>query len=139
VSGNRYLLDTSALLALIEDEDGAQRVEEILQEHSFVVIWVSLLEVYYITLQERGAAEAHRRYASIKALPGEIVWTIDEPTVLRAGDLKAAHRLSFADSLIAAYALQQGVIVVHKDPEFDALSSDLLMESLPYKKSPSTD
>ena len=41
--------------------------------------------------------------------------------------------MSFADSFIAATALHLDAILVHKDPEFDALKSILQMESLPYK------
>lgn len=65
----RYLLDTSALLTLIEDEDGAIRVEELLRLPSTIITWVSLLEVTYITRQERDAAESDQRYALLKALP----------------------------------------------------------------------
>jgi predicted nucleic acid-binding protein len=47
--------------------------------------------------------------------------------------LKARHPISIADALIAAYALQLDAILVHKDPEYDALAGTLRMEPLPYK------
>lgn len=69
MSNLRYLIDTSALLSFIEDEDGAARVEELLQLPSTIITWINLLEVSYITRQERDAAEADQRYALLKALP----------------------------------------------------------------------
>ena len=102
-----YLLDTSALFALIEDEEGADRVGEILQEEQVFLPWMALLEVHYVTLQEQGQKEADRRYALLKQLSSEILWKIDEPTLLTASRLKADHHLSLADALIAAFAQRQ--------------------------------
>ena len=43
-----------------------------------------------------------------------------------AAKLKAAHKLSFADSFVAATAKRFDALLVHKDPEFNAVirSSD---------------
>jgi len=133
MSNSRYLLDTSALLTLIEDEDGAARVEEILRQPSTIITWMSLLEVVYITRQERDAAEADQRYALLKALPVSLLWTVDEPILLTAARLKAQYRLSLADTIIAACAIQTGAILVHKDPEFEHVADDVTLEALPYK------
>ncbi|MGH3145512.1 MAG: PIN domain-containing protein, partial [Rubrobacter sp.] len=84
-----YLLDTSALLTLIEDEAGAAHVEEVLRTRSVIISWMSVLEVAYITQQVRGVAEAERRYARIKALPVTLGWQMDESTLLTAARLKA--------------------------------------------------
>jgi predicted nucleic acid-binding protein len=133
MSEARYVLDTSALLTLIEDEDGSARVEALLRQPSTIIVWISLLEVAYITRQERDAAEADHRYALLKALPVTLLWTMDEPTLLTAARIKAAHRLSLADTIIAAYALQTGATLVHKDPEFEQLADQIGLEALPYK------
>jgi len=133
VTASPYLLDTSALLTLIEDEAGAARVEEVLREQPVIISWMSLLEVHYITQQERGIAEAEQRYALLKALPVTLIWAIDEPALLIAARLKAQHRLSLADTLIAACAIQQKATLLHKDPQFEALAGQLSLEALPYK------
>ena len=52
-----WLLDTSALLSFIEDEEGADRVEQALQEPTTLVPWPALLEMHYVTVQEVGQAE----------------------------------------------------------------------------------
>lgn len=130
---NVYLLDTSALVTLIEDEDGADRVQEILTQEQALIPWSALMEVYYITLQERGQGEADQRYALLKLLPATILWTADEATLLKAGNFKARYRLSFADAVVAAFAAQHKAILVHKDPEFEPLAQQVTLEALPYK------
>lgn len=129
-----YLLDTSAVLAFLEDEAGADRVETILRQEHIILPFCVLLETYYITLKEQPEDVADKRYALLKQLPATILWEIDEPTLLTAGRFKAQHRLSLADAIIAAFALRQGAILVHKDPELEALVGTVAQEMLPYKK-----
>jgi predicted nucleic acid-binding protein len=130
-----WLLDTSAILAFIEDEAGADRVEVALRQPTTLVPWPVLLETHYISLQEKGQAEADRRIALIKQLEVEILWGMDESTLLTASTLKAAHRVSLADAVIAAFAIRGGALLMHKDPGFGALAGMLYMEALPYKES----
>lgn len=117
----------------MEDEDGADRVEEILTHGQALIPFPVFLEAYYISLQERSEAIADRRYALMRQLPVEEIWATDEPTMLTAARIKANFRVSFADALIAAFAVQSEAILVHKDPEFDALQGQVQQELLPYK------
>ena len=69
-----YVLDTSAWLALIEDEEGADLVQQILEkaksgEVDILVSFMSFMEVMYITLQERDLGEADERVNLMAALP----------------------------------------------------------------------
>jgi predicted nucleic acid-binding protein len=132
VSPKTYLLDTSALLAFIEDEAGAERVEGVLKKGEVWLPWVALHEAYYITFRDQGQGAADTRYALIKQLPARLIWELDEPTLLTAARLKAMHRLSFADSIVAALAIQKNAILLHKDPEFDSLAEMVPLEALPY-------
>ncbi len=127
-----FVLDTSAILALIEDEEGADRVESLLTGSSVMLPWTALLEVYHITYRERGQAEADRRYAMLKKA-ATVMWEVDEPLLLTAGRLKGIAKISLADALIAAYAVLQGATLVHKDPEYEALRAEVVQEILPYK------
>ena len=137
MSPERYLLDTSALLTLIEDEIGAERIETVLTQSETLLPWLALLEAHYITLQERGQSEADHRYALMKQLPVTILWETDEPILLTAARLKAAHHLSLADAIIAAYAIRHNATLLHKDPEFEALAGQMLLEALPHKSASS--
>jgi predicted nucleic acid-binding protein len=133
VTVERWLLDTSAVLTLIEDEAGAERVEALLRHSEVLLPWPVLLETHDISLQERGRAEADRRYALLLALGASVVWEVDEPILMTASELKARYRLSFADALIAAYCVNQDARLIHKDPEYEALAGVIGAEPLPYK------
>jgi predicted nucleic acid-binding protein len=126
-------LDTSAILALMENEDSAERVEEILRTGKVLIPFPVLLEAYYLSLQERSEAVADERYVLLRRLPVAEIWEVDEPTLLTAARLKARFRVSPADALIAAFAVRSSAILVHKDPEYEALGDQVPQEALPYK------
>jgi ribonuclease VapC len=128
-----HVLDTSALLALIEDEPGAETVERVIRSSRVVLPAVVLMEVFYILRQERGEAEAYRLYAHCREVADELVSELDEPMVLQAGRFKADHKVSLADAWIAAVARVRGATLVHKDPELEALEGLVEMHALPYK------
>ena len=109
------------------------RSASILTEPKTIIPWPVLLETHSISLQEDGQAEADRRIALIKQLQVEIPWGMDESTLLTASKLKAEKRVSLADAIIAAFAIRRGAVLLHKDPEFDALAGLLPMEALPYE------
>jgi PIN domain. len=118
----------------MEDEEGADRVEEILHQEEILLPFPVLLEVYYITLQEQSESVADERYAMLRSLGAMEIWQVDEPLLLTAARLKARYRLSFADALIAACAVQYQAVLVHKDPEYEQLADAVPQEPLPYRK-----
>lgn len=128
-----FVLDTSALMAFIELEDGAERVRQVIYEETIVIPWLCLLEVVYITRRELGEAESQLRYALLKALEAAFIWQADEAILLTAARFKAEKRLSLADAVIAAIAVQQAGVLLHKDPEYVTLAGLVEMEALPYK------
>jgi len=131
-----WLLDTSALLTLRDNEAGAERVAALLKgsalgEQRSYGCFMSLMEVYYRVWKDEGAKAGKQAYQSCLALPVE--WVHESPSLLeRAASIKATHPLSLADAWIAASALELGATLVHKDPEFESLP-DLIEERLPYK------
>ncbi|MBK8617669.1 MAG: PIN domain-containing protein [Anaerolineales bacterium] len=129
-----FVLDTSALMAFIEQEEGAERVRDILRGESIIIPWLSILEIVYISQRELGEEEALTRYALLKKLDAEIIWEADEALLLNAARIKSTHSLSLADSVIAAIATQHNAILIHKDPEYEQLQNVVEMEKLPYKK-----
>ena len=133
MSKTPYLFDTSAILTLLEDEEGAQRVETLLRREEVLFPFLALLETYYITLQGQTEDLADQRYALLKQLPKAILWNVDEPTLLTAGRFKAAHRLSLADALTPPLPPQHPPIPAHKAPEMEALHGPPQMATLPYK------
>ena len=72
-----YVFDTSALFTFIEDEDGSEEIERLLVaaekgDVDIHVSFISLTEVFYITLRERGEAEALDRIRLIQSLAVKI-------------------------------------------------------------------
>jgi len=133
VSLEPFVLDTSAILTLIEDEAGAERVDSLLRNQKIFLPWIVLLEITYISWQELGEAEAERRLAYLKLLPVTFLWEADEPTLLIAARLKATYHLSLADAIIAAFTIRLEATLIHKDPEYEILTGQMKLEALPYK------
>jgi predicted nucleic acid-binding protein len=136
-AAERYILDTSAVLALTDQEDGFEKVEELLEratggEADVGACAVSLMELYYITLQEQGEDQAAQLVGLVKSWPVSWIYP-DEKVLLLAGRIKAFHRLSFADAIIAAVARLHKAVLVHKDPEFETLADEISLLNLPYK------
>jgi len=134
----RYVLDTSAILAFLGDEQGAGEVERLLWSSRAGQVQVfacsiTLMEVFYTAIREKGEDEAVRLLALVKAWPLEWLYP-DEKTLLQAGRLKALHRLSVADALIAAAAKLHHATLAHKDPELEALRGQIELLSLPFKR-----
>lgn len=132
-----YVFDTSAWLTLIEDEAGADTVQEILEkaktgEAIVLVSFMGFMEVYYITLQERGVDEARERVNLMAALPILRVESTRALGIL-AAELKAKNRLSVADAWMAALAEERDATLVHKDPEFEQVEAIIQVLKLPYK------
>lgn len=131
----RYLLDTSALLALRDDEPGADRVAEILELATTDAVrcygcFVSLMEVLYRVWRDESESAGRLAYQQCLSLP--IEWVHEsEALLVRAAEIKAQHQLSQADAWIAACAVETGAVLLHKDPEFKPLK--LAQEVLPFK------
>lgn len=131
----RYVLDTSALLTLRDDEPGAERVAEVLHQAArgkarCYGCFISLMEVLYRVWRDEDEVTGRLAYQQCLALP--IEWVRDsDALLLRAAEIKALYPLSLADAWIAACALEQGAVLLHKDPEFDALP--VTQETLPLK------
>jgi predicted nucleic acid-binding protein len=132
-----YVLDTSAWLAFIENEAGADIVFNLLEKARtgkivILVSFMSFMEVYYITLQERDITEAQVRLQLMNSLP---ILRVDSTEALGilASQFKASYHLSVADAWIAALAKERDTILVHKDPEFEQIEKEIKVLKLPYK------
>jgi predicted nucleic acid-binding protein len=131
-----YLLDTSALLCLRDDEPGAQRVAALLAgsasgKSACLGCFMSLMELLNRVWKDEGEPAARLAYAQALTLP--IEWVHETAALLeRAAEVKARHALSVADAWIAAAAIEHACILVHKDPEFEQVAG-IAQEALPYR------
>jgi predicted nucleic acid-binding protein len=127
-----YVLDTSAIMAVVFDEDGAQQVRDLVRSHAHEIAlpFLAQMEVHYKLLQE-----APEMVDEALAMISEwAVETVESSVSWRdaAAIVKARGKLSLADAWMAALALLREATLVHKDPQFEAVP-DLLHNPLPYK------
>lgn len=130
-SSPRYVLDSYAVLALLQREAGGRAVLEVLREAATGRAEVSMSvinvgQVLYLTERRRGAEAAGAAMAIIEQLPIRIVDT-DKVWTLRAARVKAIYPVSFADAFAVALAREIGAAVVTGDPEFEAVRELVLV------------
>lgn len=135
---NRYVLDTSALLTYIENEEGVKEVEDLLlkaldNENVLYISLVSCIEVFYITWQEQGKEIATERLKLIDDLM-IIQEPVDSQLTKIIGEIKATKAMSFADCCIAGLAKFKEATLVHKDSEYEQIENEIKQLKLPYKK-----
>ena len=79
------------------------------------------MEVLNRVWKDEGETRGRLAYEQMQSLP--IQWVDQtEPLLLEASRIKASHSLSVADAWIAAAALISRATLVHKDPEFEAIT-----------------
>lgn len=131
----RYVFDAFSLLALIQDEPGASKVQEILDsankgEHELYISVVNLGEVIYSLWRKRGVSAAEQVLAGLNQLPITSI-DVDRTLAFRAAALKADYHLHYADCFVAALAQQMGAAVVTGDPHFRQVEGPVTVEWLP--------
>ena len=121
-----YLLDANAVLDFLENGSGAERVERLLTgalQGDSSVILISVVnwgEVFYHSWQERGEEFARKTISNLSRLPIETV-PVDQEQSLKAGELKARHRIPYVDCLAAALAIMRRAVLVTSNRDFEKL------------------
>jgi predicted nucleic acid-binding protein len=121
------VFDSWALMAFLEDEPSADRVQELIAEaqdleDGLLITAINLGEVWYSLARVRAEGDADRAIKEILGLGFKIV-EIDWELANHAAKLKATHKLSYADCFAAALAQQRKLEVVTGDPGFRQLQS----------------
>jgi len=117
-----YVLDSYALLAHFEDEEGGAEVRKILKaaQAGKTKLFLSVInfgEIYYNTFRERGQGKAEEVRFITEQLPIAVVLA-DADITMEAARLKGAHAVAYADCFAAALAMRKKAKVVTGDPEF---------------------
>jgi predicted nucleic acid-binding protein len=125
----RAVFDAGALIALYENEPGALQVATLIQlardrRYSLSISVVNWGEVYCVVWNGRGPGVARHIVEEIAQLPITIVPADLEQTRL-AAELKAQHKLPYADCFAASLALLQRATLVTVDSDFALLKKKL--------------
>ena len=118
----KRLLDSFAVLAWMQDEAGADKVEGLLlqaqrEQVPLLLTLINLGEVYCRIARQHGHPFAQGVIRQLKALPVELC-PCDEDLALRAARIKADFPMAYADAVAVAAAQREEATVVTGDPEF---------------------
>lgn len=128
------LLDSHALLSLVYDEPGSERVENLIRsaekgELRLVMSAINLGECYYSISRRRTERDAERFLAQFGLTATEIVLP-DLETIIEAARLKAQYRISHADCFAVATAQKFDASILTGDPDFKAVEEIVEIEWL---------
>ena len=120
-----YVLDANAVLVYLEGGPGAERVGLLLKNalHGETPLLMSVLnlgEVFYHSWQEQGEEAARKAIGNLSGLPIETV-SVDLQQSLKAGEIKARHKIPYVDCIAAALAETRQAVLVTSDRDFKKL------------------
>ena len=123
------VLDSYSLIAYLENEDGAERMIEVIQVarnggKPLLLSVVNWGEVYYITLREAGRERVETVVHLISTLPIQVV-PADLELTRQAAEFKASKRMSYGDCFAAALAKLRKAELVTGDEEFRQMEKEI--------------
>ena len=116
------VLDSYAVLAFLFNENGSERVAELLEkaaeaDRTVLIAAPNWAEVRSMIERKVGRAQWEGARSKLLGLPIEIV-PADQALAELAGEIKTSKKMSLADCFAAALAKQKKADVYTGDPEF---------------------
>jgi predicted nucleic acid-binding protein len=132
-----YVLDANALIEFLESGPGVRKVDQLLQaaavhQTDIFVSVMNLGEVFYWLWMKRSQDLARQTLDGLSRLPIQIV-PVDLPQAIKAGELKALHKIPYVDCIAAALALQHRATLVTADRDFEKLGRHFPVAWLPRR------
>jgi len=123
-----FVLDSYALLAFFRNEEGGEKVEQLLNEavadkHELYLTCINAGEIYYMSYRKDGAAKAELVWKAMRQFPIHII-DADLEFTLAAAKLKAKYSISYADAFAAALTIKRKATLITGDDEFALLSGE---------------
>ena len=124
---SHYVLDACALIALLQDEAGADKVAAVINaanegKAAVTMHKMNLLEVYYGAYRSRDKEQADLMLEYLNKQPIDINSEITDVIFTEAGRLKASYKISLADSIALAQAVVcNGELLTSDHHEFDVV------------------
>jgi len=127
-----YLLDSYAILAWLQDEEGADKVEALLEgaQKKKVTILANIInigEVYYRIAKTKTEEKAEEIMEKIRMLPIKIVSCKDE-LVYKAARIKAKYPVAYADAFAIATVIDNQAVIISGDPELASVKKIVKVE-----------
>ncbi len=123
-----FVLDSYAMLAYFRNEEGREKVEQLLNEavvnkHELYMTCVNAGEVYYMAYRKDGADKAALVWKALQQFPIHIT-EVDMAFTNKAAHIKARYKLSYADAFAAALTINKKAVLITGDDEFKALTGE---------------
>lgn len=124
-----FVLDACALIALINKEDGADVIEDVIRKAqagnaTIIMNKFNLLEVYYDAYRTYGEDVANKLIRNINRPPIIIHSELSDEVFKEAGRLKASYKISIADSVaLGETIISGGQLLTSDHHEFDKIES----------------
>jgi predicted nucleic acid-binding protein len=120
-----FVLDANAVLRLLLNEPGAQRVEGLIREarRSSTPLLLSVAnwgEVFYLSWQRHGEEVTRKTIDDLSRLPIRVL-PLELPQARKAAEMKARHQIPYVDCLAAALASLHQATLVTSDRDFEKL------------------
>ena len=133
----RYVLDASSLLRFLDDEAGAARIEDLLNQArlgkaELLISAVNWGEIVYVLARAHGPAQARHPVDSLRSLPLTIVG-VSAAFAEQAAWFKDKFQVPYADAFAGALAQTEHIPLVTADYDFKAAATALRLELLPVK------
>jgi predicted nucleic acid-binding protein len=120
-----YVLDASAMVVLIENRSGANRVGQLVKEAdrlnvpllASVVNWG---EVFYLSWKRGGEETARKALDYLSFLPIKIL-PVDSAQALKAAELRTLYHVPYLDCLAGALSSIHQATLVTSDHDFEKL------------------
>ena len=127
MKNQRYVLDSFALLAYLQNEKPAVRIDELLVQAAGgdTALYVSLInlgEIAYLVERRHGASQCEKVLERVLQFP----IAMEEATLERiqaAAHVKASFAISYADAFAVALGQELEAEIVTGDPEFKHVES----------------
>ena len=134
-----YVLDTSAILTFLKEEQGTDVLDNLFedQENHFIISFLTPYEIYYTALRDHSKRIADFFLRSTIQFGFEIDYENDMNEIVFSGIIKGNFPVSAVNAWIASLAIRKNAVLVHKDPEFESLKDQIELLSLPYPQDPS--
>ncbi len=135
----RLVLDTSAVVCIVEQESGWLVAQEKIREFDQVLISAMTIAEYARRCLSRGdsIAEAKLAIDGVLVMVDEVI-AVDEQIARRMLTVveQATSRVPIIDAIIAATAIQHGAVLLHRDAHFRSIPQSMLhQEELPAANS----
>jgi len=126
----KIVFDSYAILALIENENGAQMVADILadRENAIFLSVINFGEIYYIIKRRDGEQAAEEVVQSILLEESLTIVEVPWERVKEAASIKSRGGISYADAFALSLAKELQAPLVTGDPEIQITAQQIGVE-----------